>query len=142
MENLMMGAYLRKKQNHSSDLDYVYSLFPRLMERRTQHGGTLSGGEQQMLAVGRALMQKPKLLMLDEPSLGLAPILIEELFPIIKRISEDGTPILLVEQNSNAALQIANRGYVLETGEINLQGSAEALLNDDGVKKTYLGLTS
>ena len=138
-ENLMMGAYLRKKQKISTELDYVYHLFPRLLEREKQQGGTLSGGEQQMLAVGRALMQKPKLLMMDEPSLGLAPMVIEDIFKTIRQINEDGLPILLVEQNSNAALQVATRGYVLENGEIILQDTAERLMENEDIKKSYLG---
>ena len=141
MENLMMGAYLtrdRKKIKH--DLDYVFTLFPRLNERKWQNGGTLSGGEQQMLAVGRALMQKPKLLMMDEPSLGLAPLLIEEIFRAIRKINSDGIPILLVEQNSNVALSITTRGYVMETGEIKFTGTAESLLGNDEIRKAYLGV--
>jgi len=141
-ENLMMGTFLRKGQDYSTELEYVYHLFPRLLERTSQKGGTLSGGEQQMLAVGRALMQKPKLLMMDEPSLGLAPIIIEEIFKAIKRINDDGIPVLLVEQNTNAALQIVDRGYVLETGIIRLHDTAENLLVNEEVKKTYLGLVS
>jgi branched-chain amino acid transport system ATP-binding protein len=139
-ENLNMGAYLRKEiKGIKEDLDYVFSLFPRLLEREWQMGGTLSGGEQQMLAVGRALMQRPKLLMLDEPSLGLAPLIIQGIFDIIKKINADGMPVLLVEQNSNAALKIAHRGYVIENGEIVLTDSAEALRNNEDVKKSYLG---
>jgi len=141
IENLKMGAYLNKDRrvlNH--DLDYVYNLFPRLLERKWQNGGTLSGGEQQMLAVGRALMQKPKLLMMDEPSLGLAPLIIEEIFRAIKKINNDGIPILLVEQNSNVALKITSRGYVMETGEIKFSGTAENLLNNDEIRKAYLGV--
>lgn len=139
-ENLMMGAYLRKdKAQIQNDLDYVFHLFPRLLERQKQAGGTLSGGEQQMLAVGRALMQHPKILMMDEPSLGLAPLVIADIFSIIKKINEDGIPVLLVEQNSNAALKIAHRGYVLETGNIILEDTAERLLSNEDVKKSYLG---
>lgn len=139
-ENLMMGAYLRKdKTRIKEDLDYVFHLFPRLLERQKQAGGTLSGGEQQMLAVGRALMQHPKILMMDEPSLGLAPLVIEDIFSIIKKINEDGIPVLLVEQNSNAALKIAHRGYVLETGRITLEDTAQNLLANEDVKKSYLG---
>ncbi len=139
-ENLMMGAYLREdKVQIQDDLDYVYHLFPRLLERHKQAGGTLSGGEQQMLAVGRALMQHPKILMMDEPSLGLAPLVIADIFSIIKKINEDGIPVLLVEQNSNAALKIAHRGYVLETGNIILEDTAENLLANENVKKSYLG---
>lgn len=139
-ENLQMGCYLRKdKEGIKNDFDYVYDLFPRLLERKNQRAGTLSGGEQQMLAVGRALMQKPKLLMMDEPSLGLAPLIIQEIFSVIKRINKDGIPILLIEQNSNAALKVANRGYVIENGEIVLQDLAENLLMNEDVKKAYLG---
>lgn len=139
-ENLMMGAYLRNKNDIKNQLDYVYDLFPRLLERKNQMGGTLSGGEQQMLAVGRALMQKPKILMMDEPSLGLAPLIIEQIFDTIKKINKDGLPILLVEQNSNAALGIANRGYVLETGEVILSDTAKNLFGNESVKKAYLGI--
>lgn len=139
-ENLQMGCYLRKdKAGIKKDFDYVYDLFPRLLERENQRAGTLSGGEQQMLAVGRALMQKPKILMMDEPSLGLAPLIIQEIFSIIKRINADGMPILLIEQNSNAALKVANRGYVMENGEIVLHDSAANLLVNEDVKKAYLG---
>jgi branched-chain amino acid transport system ATP-binding protein len=138
-ENLMMGAYMRKGQNLTDDLEYVYTLFPRLKERIKQQAGTLSGGEQQMLAVGRALMQKPKIMMMDEPSLGLAPLIIENIFRTIKKINDDGITILLVEQNSNAALQIVDRGYVLETGEIYISDTADKLLNNEDVKKAYIG---
>lgn len=139
-ENLQMGAYLRKDTaGIKNDFEYVYDLFPRLLERETQHAGTLSGGEQQMLAVGRALMQRPKLLMMDEPSLGLAPLIIQGIFSIIKRINADGMPILLIEQNSNAALKVASRGYVMENGEIVLKDSAANLLVNEDVKKAYLG---
>lgn len=138
-ENLNMGSYLRKDSKINNDLEYVYHLFPRLLERENQRAGTLSGGEQQMLAVGRALMQKPKLIMMDEPSLGLAPIIIQGIFEIIKQINEDGTPVLLVEQNSHAALQIAHRGYVIETGEIVLKDKAENLMNNQKIKDSYLG---
>ena len=140
-ENLMMGAYLRKKKSEiNNDLEYVFDLFPRLKEREKQNGGTLSGGEQQMLAVGRALMQKPKLLMMDEPSLGLAPIIVQDIFATIRRINNDGIPVLLVEQNSNAALKVADRGYVMETGNIVLQDTAENLRANEEVRKVYLGL--
>ncbi|MDR1470729.1 MAG: ABC transporter ATP-binding protein [Spirochaetaceae bacterium] len=140
-ENLDMGAYLRKdKKGISEDLEYVFTLFPRLLEREWQRSGTLSGGEQQMLAVGRALMQRPKLLMLDEPSLGLAPLIIQGIFEIIKKINTNGIPVLLVEQNSNAALKIADRGYVIENGEIVLTDTAENLRNNEDVKKSYLGV--
>lgn len=138
-ENLLMGAYLRKGKGVSDTMDYVYSLFPRLLEREKQQGGTLSGGEQQMLAVGRALMQQPKMLMMDEPSLGLAPLVIAEIFRTIRKINEDGIPILLVEQNSNAALQVAQRGYVLENGEILMEDSAQGLAGNEHVRKSYLG---
>ena len=139
-ENLQMGAYMRKDAaGVKKDFDYVYDLFPRLLERENQRAGTLSGGEQQMLAVGRALMQSPKLLMMDEPSLGLAPLIIQGIFNIIKRINADGMPILLIEQNSNAALKVANRGYVIENGEIVLKDSAVNLLVNEDVKKAYLG---
>lgn len=141
-ENLNMGAYLRKGPGIGDDLDYVYSLFPRLLERETQRAGTLSGGEQQMLAVGRALMQKPKLIMMDEPSLGLAPIIIQNIFEIIKKINQDGMPVLLIEQNSHAALKVAGRGYVIETGEIILTDTAENLSNNEEVKNSYLGATN
>ncbi len=139
-ENLMMGSYNRKdKAGIKDDLDYVYGLFPRLKEREKQSARTLSGGEQQMLAVGRALMQKPKLIMMDEPSLGLAPLVIKEIFEIIKTINKDGIAILLVEQNSKAALQIAHRGYVIETGHIVTSGSAKDLINDETIQASYLG---
>lgn len=139
-ENLEMGAYLRKDAaGIKEDFDYVFDLFPRLLEREQQRAGTLSGGEQQMLAVGRALMQRPKILMMDEPSLGLAPLVIQDIFSIIKRINADGMPILLIEQNSNAALKVANRGYVIENGEIVLKDSAASLLTNEDVKKAYLG---
>lgn len=140
LENLQLGAYLRKdKPGIEKDIDKVFSLFPRLKERVKQPAGTLSGGEQQMLAMGRALMSQPKLLLLDEPSMGLAPILVDEIFEIIKRINADGTTILLVEQNAFKALSIADRAYVLETGEIKKSGKASELLNDDAVKNAYLG---
>jgi branched-chain amino acid transport system ATP-binding protein len=140
LENLEMGAYQRTdRAGIKEDLERVYSLFPRLQERRTQKGGTLSGGEQQMLAIGRALMARPKLLMLDEPSMGLAPIFVEKIFEIIKEINEQGTPILLVEQNALMALDAANRGYVLETGHVALADDAKALRQNEQVRKTYLG---
>lgn len=140
-ENLLMGAYLRKdKEKINEDLQYVYNLFPRLKERTKQYGGTLSGGEQQMLAIGRALLSDPELLMLDEPSMGLAPIVIEEIFKAIKEINQkNGLTVLLVEQNANIALQTADRGYVIETGEIIFSGEAKDLLHDDRVRKAYLG---
>jgi len=141
MENLEMGAYVRKDlTSFKGDLDHVFSLFPRLKERIGQKGGTLSGGEQQMLAMARALMAKPKILLLDEPSMGLAPILVELIFDIIKKLNEEGTTILLVEQNALMALSIANRGYVLQTGEIILSDSAKNLKNDEMVQKSYLGV--
>jgi branched-chain amino acid transport system ATP-binding protein len=139
-ENLLLGAYLRKSKSEiKASMEEVFTLFPRVKERRKQLAGTMSGGEQQMLAIGRALMAKPKLLLLDEPSMGLAPIVVEEIFEIIKNISKSGTTILLVEQNANAALQIADRGYVLETGSVVLEGLAQDLLHDDSVRKAYLG---
>ena len=140
MENLDLGAYLRKDKNGiKEDLDRVFTLFPILRERAKQHGGTLSGGEQQMLAIGRALMARPKLLLLDEPSLGLAPILVDSIFDIIRQINNQGTTILLVEQNAQLALQFSHRGYVLETGEIILADTSEALRTNEQVKKAYLG---
>ena len=138
LENLKIGAYLRK-DDIREDLDWVYSLFPRLKERAWQAGGTLSGGEQQMLAVGRALMSRPKLMMMDEPSLGLAPIVVRDIFNIIREINKRGVTILLIEQNANMALQTADFGYVLETGRIRLSGSGSALLTNEAVKKAYLG---
>lgn len=139
-ENLLLGAYLRKSKSEiKASMEEVFTLFPRVKERRKQLAGTMSGGEQQMLAIGRALMAKPKLLLLDEPSMGLAPIVVEEIFEIIKNIRKAGTTILLVEQNANAALQIADRGYVLETGSVVLEGLAQDLLHDDSVRKAYLG---
>ena len=137
-ENLDMGAYIRR-DDFSASLEEVYELFPRLKERRKQVAGTLSGGEQQMLAMGRALMSKPKLLMLDEPSMGLAPILVEQIFDIIKELNDAGTTILLVEQNARMALSIAHRAYVLETGTISMSGDAHELAEDDRVRKAYLG---
>jgi len=139
-ENLDLGAYLRTDpEGIKEDLDRVFSLFPVLRDRQKQHGGTLSGGEQQMLAIARALMGQPKLMLLDEPSLGLAPILVDTIFNTIRRISEQGTTILLVEQNAQVALQLSNRGYVLETGEITLADTSEELLNNEEVRKAYLG---
>jgi len=139
-ENLQMGAYSRKdKKNLQQDLEMVFGYFPRLKERMSQAAGTLSGGEQQMLAIGRALMSKPKLLLMDEPSMGLAPLLVQEIFNIIETIKATGTTILLVEQNANQALQVADRAYVLETGKIIKSGDADALLEDDTIKKAYLG---
>ncbi|MGI6422158.1 MAG: ABC transporter ATP-binding protein [Syntrophomonadaceae bacterium] len=140
LENLEMGAYLRKdKKEIQKDLSEIFDRFPRLQERRKQLAGTLSGGEQQMLAIGRALMARPKLMLMDEPSMGLAPLLVKEIFEIIKEINEKGTTILLIEQNANMALSIADRAYVIETGEIVLQGSADELLRSQEVKKAYLG---
>ena len=143
-DNLQLGSYRRYKageRNYGDQLDEVYRLFPRLKERRKQDAGTLSGGERQMLAVGRALMAKPRLLMLDEPSLGLAPLIVKEIFHIIVSLKETGVAILLVEQNARAALQVADYAYVLETGDIALEGPAEQLANDPKVIDTYLGLT-
>lgn len=134
-----MGAYTRSGGDIDADLEKVYAYFPRLMERRRQIAGTLSGGEQQMLAMGRALMSRPKLLMLDEPSMGLAPILVEQIFKIIQTLHEAGTTILLVEQNAQAALSIADRGYVLETGKIVTSGTGTELLASPEIKKAYLG---
>jgi len=140
MENLDMGAFLRKdKDGVKADLEHVFELFPRLKERVAQKGGTLSGGEQQMLAMGRALMSKPRLLMLDEPSMGLAPVVVETIFEIIQKLNADGITILLVEQNANMALAIADRGYVMETGEIALSGPGRELLQNEAVRKAYLG---
>lgn len=141
LENLKIGAYLRKDSaGIARDIEYVYSLFPRLKERHWQSAGTLSGGEQQMLAVGRAMMAKPKLLMMDEPSLGLAPLIVKGIFEIITRLSrESGTTILLIEQNAAAALKAADYGYVIETGEIKIEGAGEQLLNDPRVQEAYLG---
>ncbi len=140
LENLKIGAYLRK-DSIAEDLEYVYSLFPRLKERHWQAAGTLSGGEQQMLAVGRALMAKPQLIMMDEPSLGLAPLVVKDIFSIIKTINEKGITVLLNEQNANMALKIADKGYVIETGKVTMTGSGEELLNDDAIKEAYLGKT-
>jgi len=142
LENLEMGAFQRTdKQNFREDLDRVYQLFPRLAERKTQKAGTLSGGEQQMVAIGRALMARPKLLMLDEPSMGLAPIFVEKIFEIIVEINSQGTPILLVEQNALMALDVARRGYVMETGHIALTDDAKVLAKNEQVRKAYLGET-
>lgn len=140
LENLKIGAFLRNDDKKiKEDIEWVYSLFPRLKERSWQLSGTLSGGEQQMLAVGRALMARPKLIMMDEPSLGLAPIIVKELFGIIQLINKQGVTILLIEQNANAALKIADTGYVMETGEITLKGTGRELLSNDAIKKAYLG---
>lgn len=139
LENLQMGAYSRhSKDDYSKDLERVFQSFPRLKERISQSAGTLSGGEQQMLAMGRALMSRPSILLLDEPSMGLAPILVDEIFNIIEEINKQGTTVLLVEQNANRALHIADRAYVLETGKIIASGNAKDLLNDDKVKEAYL----
>jgi branched-chain amino acid transport system ATP-binding protein len=143
LENLEMGTFQRADRGNrkavNEDLERVYELFPRLNERKTQKAGTLSGGEQQMVAIGRALMARPKLLLLDEPSMGLAPIFVERIFEIIREINSQGTPILLVEQNALMALDVASRGYVLETGKIALADDAKALKQNDDVKRTYLG---
>ncbi len=140
LENLRIGAYLRTdKAGIDKDLRHVYNLFPRLEERHWQLAGTLSGGEQQMLAVGRALMAKPKVIMMDEPSLGLAPLVVKDIFSIIRRIHEEGVTVLLIEQNANAALKIADRGYVMETGRITLTGTGAELLSNESVREAYLG---
>ena len=140
MENLELGAYIRKdKEGIEKTLDRVFEHFPRLAERKNQLAGTLSGGEQQMLAIGRALMSQPKLLLMDEPSMGLAPLLVKEIFQIVKEINEQGTTILLVEQNAHMALSIAHKTYVLETGKVVLQGDAKELAQKEEVKKAYLG---
>ena len=139
-ENLEMGAFQRTdKENFKDDMDRVFELFPRLYERRTQKAGTMSGGEQQMCAIGRALMARPKLLLLDEPSMGLAPIFVEKIFEIVIEINQQGTPVLLVEQNALMALDVASRGYVLETGRVALEGPAAELQVNEQVRKTYLG---
>ena len=139
-DNLLLGAYTRKNKDEiKKDLDNVYMLFPRLLERKKQLAGTLSGGEQQMLAMGRALMAKPKIMLLDEPSMGLSPLLVKEIFDIIKNINNQGVTILLVEQNAKMALSIANRAYVLESGKIVLSGTGHELLNSQDIKKAYLG---
>ena len=139
-QNLKMGAYTRSDKNEIEEsLEMVYKRFPRLEERKNQMAGTLSGGEQQMLAMGRALMSKPRIILMDEPSMGLSPILVNEIFDIIQSVSASGTTVLLVEQNAKKALAIADRAYVLETGKISLDGNAKDLLNDDSIKKAYLG---
>ncbi len=138
-ENLKMGAYTRDAKGDYRRLRRVYQLFPRLKERENQMAGTLSGGEQQMLAMGRALMSNPRLIVMDEPSMGLSPMLVNEIFDIIQKVSAGGTTVLLVEQNAKKALSIADRAYVLETGSIVLSGNAKDLLNDDSIKKAYLG---
>jgi len=139
MENLELGAYRRKDGNRSADLNEVFERFPVLADRRKQMAGTLSGGEQQMLAMGRAMMAKPRILLMDEPSMGLAPLLVQEIFEIIARINQDGTTILLVEQNANKALQVAKRAYVMETGQIVISGDAAELMKTEDIKKAYLG---
>ena len=140
LENLKMGAYTRTDKNEIAEsLAMVYKRFPRLEERKNQLAGTLSGGEQQMLAMGRALMSKPKIILMDEPSMGLSPIFVNEIFDIIREVSESGTTVLLVEQNAKKALSIADRAYVLETGNIVLEGDAKEMMNDESVKKAYLG---
>jgi branched-chain amino acid transport system ATP-binding protein len=140
LDNLKLGAFTRKdKENIPKDIQDIYERFPRLAERKNQIAGTLSGGEQQMLAMARALMSKPRLLMLDEPSMGLAPILVEQIFDIIRALHKSGTTILLVEQNAQMALSVANRAYVLETGKISMSGDAQELLHNDAVRKAYLG---
>lgn len=140
LENLEMGAYARRdKEGIKKDIDYIFALFPRLAERRLQLGGTLSGGEQQMLAMGRAMMTRPRVLMLDEPSMGLAPVLVEAIFDIIQKLNQEGTTILLVEQNAAKALQVANRGYVIQTGQIVLKDNAASLRKNEMVRKSYLG---
>ena len=138
-DNLEMGAFSRPKDEVAASMDRVYGFFPRLKEREKQIAGTLSGGEQQMLAMGRALMSKPRLMMLDEPSMGLAPILVEQIFDIIRDMNRAGTTILLVEQNAQMALSVANRAYVMETGRISMEGDANDLMHDDNVRKAYLG---
>lgn len=139
LENLKLGAYSRKDKEIEKDLDWIYNLFPRLKERLWQQSGTLSGGEQQMLAIGRALMSRPKVLMMDEPSLGLAPLVVKDMFKIIQEIHKQGMTILLIEQNANAALKIADEAYVIETGRITLRGTGQELLTNDEIKKAYLG---
>ncbi len=140
MENLKLGAYLRRdKAGIAKDIEWVFYLFPRLQERSWQMGGTLSGGEQQMLAVGRALMSRPKLMMLDEPSLGLAPLVVQDIFSIIREINQQGVTVLLIEQNANMALKIADLAYVLETGNITMSGTGQELLEDEKVREAYLG---
>ena len=139
-ENLKIGAYLKKdKAQIKADMEYVYELFPRLKEREWQLAGTLSGGEQQMLAVGRALMSHPKLIMMDEPSLGLAPLIVKEIFEIIKTINKEGITVLLIEQNANMALKVADKGYVMETGNIKMEGTGAELLANEEIKEAYLG---
>ncbi len=141
LENLKLGSYLQNKQSEARSLEHVYDLFPRLKERHWQHAGTLSGGEQQMLAVGRALMANPTMVMMDEPSLGLAPLVVKDIFSIIRRINSEGVTVLLIEQNANVALHTADYGYVLQTGTITLEGTGEELLANEEVKVAYLGKT-
>ena len=139
-ENLELGAYIqRNSKKIAQDIELVFSVFPRLKERKFQRGGTLSGGEQQMLAISRAVMSKPKLLLLDEPSLGLAPLIVEQIFEIIQKINENGTTVLLVEQNANLALTVTNRGYVMETGHITMEGNSKDLIADERIRAAYLG---
>jgi branched-chain amino acid transport system ATP-binding protein len=138
-ENLLMGAYVRNDAEIEADMEKVFSIFPRLKERRAQLAGTMSGGEQQMLAMGRALMARPKVLLMDEPSMGLSPIMVDKIFEVVDSIHKQGTTILLVEQNASRALQLANRGYVMESGEITMTGEAKALLSDPKVRAAYLG---
>ena len=138
-ENLQMGAFVRDDAEIDADIDKVFAIFPRLKERRTQLAGTMSGGEQQMLAMGRALMAKPKVLLLDEPSMGLSPIMVDKIFEVVIDIHKQGTTILLVEQNASRALQLATRGYVMDSGEVTMSGDAKALLNDPKVRAAYLG---
>ncbi|MEO3692922.1 ABC transporter ATP-binding protein [Roseateles paludis] len=139
VENLLMGAYTRKDGEVQADMDKVFGLFPRLKERATQLAGTMSGGEQQMLAMGRALMARPKVLLLDEPSMGLSPIMVDKIFEVVADIHKQGVTVLLVEQNASRALQLANRGYVMESGEVTMDGEGQALLNDPRVRAAYLG---
>jgi len=138
-ENLLMGAFVRKDKEIDADIDKVFGIFPRLKERRNQLAGTMSGGEQQMLAMGRALMARPKVLLMDEPSMGLSPIMVDKIFEVVADIAKQGVTILLVEQNASRALQLANRGYVMESGEVTMSGEARALLNDPKVRAAYLG---
>jgi branched-chain amino acid transport system ATP-binding protein len=138
-ENLQMGAFVRNDAEIEADMDKVFGIFPRLKERRTQLAGTMSGGEQQMLAMGRALMARPKVLLLDEPSMGLSPIMVDKIFEVVNDIHKQGTTILLVEQNASRALQLATRGYVMDSGEVTMSGEAKALLNDPKVRAAYLG---
>ena len=140
LENLKIGAYLRKdKAGIKADMEHVFELFPRLKEREWQAAGTLSGGEQQMLAVGRALMSKPKVIMMDEPSLGLAPLVVKGIFDIIRTVNQEGITVLLIEQNANMALKVADRGYVMETGRITMEGTGLELLENEEIKEAYLG---